>query len=115
MKFPPFPRGFLFDIVCWVLSVFFVSVLFSFLFGYRLDTVFERIEAIEADGVECVRQREIQSESFTSTRTAPGKRSAGAVRADAMLFGVQGGASTPALPVPVGNTGTEFDSGVVYA
>lgn len=57
----------------------------------------------------------IQGASVTSVRTAPGKRSAGAVRADAMLFGVQGGASTPAFPVPVGNTGTEFDSGVVHA
>ncbi len=50
-------------------------------------------------------------------RPAPnGKRSAvGAGRAGAINFGVQGSASAPAFPVPVGNTGTEFKNGVGHA
>ena len=42
-------------------------------------------------------------------RAASGKRSAEAARAGfAIVFGVQGCTSTPSFPVPVGNTGTDF-------
>ena len=47
---------------------------------------------------------------------ASGKRSAEAARAGfAIIFGVQGHAGTHAFPVPVGNTGTDFQGVASYA
>lgn len=58
---------------------------------------------VEADQVETPTQK------AKPARAASGKRSAEAARAGfAIVFGVQGCATSPAFPVPVGNTGKDF-------
>ncbi len=49
-------------------------------------------------------------------RAASGKRSAEAARAGfAIVFGVQGSATSPVFSVPVGNTGTTLEGVASYA
>lgn len=59
-----------------------------------------------------------QNKKAKPARAASGKRSAEAARAGLALainFGVQGCAASPAFPVPVGNTGTDFRGVASYA
>lgn len=59
---------------------------------------------------------ETPKQKANPARAASGKRSAEAARAGfAILFGVQGCATSPAFPVPVGNTGTDFRGVASYA
>lgn len=65
---------------------------------------------VEADQVETPTQK------AKPARAASGKRSAEAARAGfAIVFGVQGCATSPAFPVPVGNTGTSFQGVLFHA
>lgn len=65
---------------------------------------------VEADQVETPTQK------AKPARAASGKRSAEAARAGfAIVFGVQGCATSPAFPVPVGNTGTDFQGVLFHA
>lgn len=56
-----------------------------------------------------------EAKKIAAASAAHGKRSAGAALADAINLGVQGHPSAPALPVPVGNTGTNFENGANHA
>lgn len=67
---------------------------------------------VEADQVETPTQK------AKPALAASGKRSAEVARAGLALainFGVQGCATSPAFPVPVGNTGTDFQGVLFHA
>lgn len=65
---------------------------------------------VEAEQVETPTQK------AKPARAASGKRSAEAARAGfAIVFGVQGSATSPVFPVPVGNTGTDLQGVLFHA
>ncbi len=65
---------------------------------------------VEAEQVETPTQK------AKPARAASGKRSAEAARAGfAIVFGVQGSATSPVFSVPVGNTGTSFQVVLFHA